>query len=134
HEGHLGLALRIPGTWRSHAAPNFARTFCSRLDYKPTPRGGNITLRVCRLIPRQGATPLARVTGKPPLVPTSFRSPGPSSTAPTRPDNPRPTVLVSLGSNPIGHRVAPAPFGDLLITFETPLTLSAGDRLEVLVR
>lgn len=129
-EGLLVLSPRIPGTWRSLTAPVFAPTFWGRLDYKPTARGGSITLRVDRLIALQAASPIGRVTGKAELALKAVRVPGP----PPRPDNPPLSVFVSLGPNPIGHRVAPAPSGDLLITFETPLTLNAGDRLEIHVR
>ena len=130
HEGHLTLSPRLPGTWRSTTAPVFAPTFWGRVDYKPTARGGHLTLRVDRLIAMQAATGVQKVTGRAELALKSLRVPGP----PPRPDNPRPAVFVSLGQNPVGHRVTLETSGDLHITFETPLTLNAGDRLEVIVR
>ena len=126
-KGYLRLSPQIPGTWRSIRAPLFAPTFWGELMYKPTAHGGVTRLRVERLIALPGMASPAHSSGTAGLLLRSLQVAGP----PAAPGHPPAVVHASLGQAPIGCRAALTPGGDLLITFDTPIVLEAGDRLEV---
>jgi len=140
--GELNLYTPIPGTWRSLSAPVFSATFVGRVEFKPTAHGGTLTLRIDRTItlsPVRTYRHRAGATGGPELTIRTMRIAGPPPAyfvAPTVPGNPKQGVRlidvhVSLGLNPIGCTYRLEPSGTLLITFTSPLTLAAGDLLQI---
>ncbi len=123
--GRLTMSPKIPGTWRTLTAPVFAPTFWGRVQFKPLAHGGTLSFRLDRFIAVTPQTP-ERKSGQTRLVLKSLRVPGLLTGA-----GGAPVVHVSLGPNPLGVRTAADSSGDLIVTFITPLSLAAGDRLEV---
>ncbi len=123
--GRLTFAPKIPGTWRTLSAPLFAPTFWGRLEFKPHAHGGVLTFRLDRFIAVLPQKP-DRKSGITRLVIKSIRVPGLPDGA-----GKLPVVHASLGPNPLGVRTEADSSGDLIVTFATPLSLAAGDRLEV---
>lgn len=121
----MTLSPRIPGTWRTLSAPVFAPTFWGHLDFKPLVHGAQLTFRLDRFIAPPQLKP-GRKSGPTRLTLRSIRVPG-LPTGATAP----PVVHASLGPNPLGVRTVADSSGDLIVMFATPLSLSAGDRLEV---
>ena len=121
----LTLSPKIPGTWRSLSAPVNAPTFWGHVEFKPLAHGALLTFRLDRFIAPPPLKP-DRKSGLTRLTLRSLRVPGlpPGATAP-------PVVHASLGPNPLGVRIVADSSGDLILMFATPLSLSAGDRLEV---
>ena len=127
--GQLTLTPNLPGTWRRLSAPVFAPTFWGWEEFRPLAHGGIVSFRLDRLIPLDGLTLRTGLGSTPNLVLKSVRVPGPPRTPATQ--NLTPTAHVSLGQNPIGSHVARMPSGDLRITFDAPLNMAVGDRLEI---
>jgi uncharacterized protein (DUF608 family) len=137
--GYLRLTPDPPGTWRSLSVPVLAPTFQGKMDFRPTARGGTLTFRLDRYIPLS-AVPLSALIRKDSaaknavttaLILKSVRIPGPPPRPDGAADSGPPAAYVSLNLNPLGARLRPAGLGELLVTFDTPLTLAAGDRLEI---
>lgn len=121
----MTLSPRIPGIWRTLSAPVFAPTFWGHVEFKPLAHGVLLTFRLDRFIAPPALKP-DRKSGLTRLTLRSLRVPGlPSGAAAP------PVVHASLGPNPLGVRTAADSSGDLILMFATPLSLSAGDRLEV---
>lgn len=125
----LTLKPRLPGTWRSLLAPIFTPTFWGRVEFKPRARGGLITFRLDRLLTAPESVIVGRGASGPSLRVQTLQISGTQPGVLTAPD-----IRVSLGQTPLGHRVTTSPSGELILTLETPLTLAAGDRLEVDLR
>ncbi|MDW8208956.1 MAG: GH116 family glycosyl-hydrolase [Chloroherpetonaceae bacterium] len=126
--GHMTVLPRVPPGRRNVILPLFAPTFWAKLEYRPSARGGMLTLRIDRLM--GGAAMSGQEgTGRAKLTLRTLRVPGPP-----RPVPPQFSVFVSVGQTPIGHRFIREPEGHLLLTLDVPLSLDAGDRLEILVR
>jgi uncharacterized protein (DUF608 family) len=131
--GRMTLRPNLPGTWRTYSGPLFAPTFWGNLEYKPTAHGGLLNLRIDCLFPLDGGRATRQslfsfVT--PALTLRSLRVPGPPLSAGGQPETPR-TAYVSVGLRPRGCRTESDAAGNLTLTFDTPLSLSAGDRLQV---
>ena len=129
----LTLTPHLPGTWRSLRAPIFAPNFWASLEYKPRAHGGLITFRLDRLIPSHAARTLKHPASNMPnassaeVLVSTLRVPGP----PPGDSSPL-TVHISLFQTPQGSKTAVDPAtGDLILTLDTPLALTAGDRLEI---
>lgn len=127
--GALSLTCNLPGTWRTLSAPIFTPRFWGYVFFKPTARGGMLTFRLDRIVPLRAAAPDRRVTGQPSLILKSLRVPGPPRTAGGNAETP--SVHVSLRRVPVGARTTAGARGSLILLFETPLEMNAGDRLEV---
>ena len=128
--GRMTLAPNIPGTWRSLVAPIFAPTFWGRMEYRPTARGGVTTFRLDRLIGFIASPALQSLRNRAELTLNTLRVQGP----PRRENNALPatfTVHASVGTKAIGSRSVLDKDGLVTLTFDSPLTLTAGDRLEV---
>ncbi len=128
----MTLVPQMPGTWRSLSAPLFAPTFWGSVEFKPTARGGVLTLHVDRLVPLLPTTAARTISSSPNLILRSLRVPGPpprSGPAETAP----PVVYASLGRVPVGSHAILEAAGTVLVTFDAPLSLAAGDLLEVTV-
>jgi uncharacterized protein (DUF608 family) len=123
----LTLDPDLPGTWRSLTAPVFAPGFWGMLQYRPTARGGLLTFRLDRLIALTMATPTLSTAATAALELKSIRIPGPPLGAAAA----IPEAHVSLSRVPVGSHAALDLTGALRIVFDAPLTLNAGDRLEV---
>lgn len=121
----ITLSPKIPGTWRTLSAPVFAPTFWGHVEFKPLVNGALVTFRMDRFIAPPTLKP-GRKSGLTRLLLRSLRVPGPPVGATTPP-----VVHASLGPNPLGVRTVADSSGDLIVQFATPLSLSAGDRLEV---
>ena len=122
--GNLTLRIPNPGKGKRFMAPLFSPTFWAQVEFKPLEPGSVLILRFERFLAITAATPSRRLSGSAGLTLKTLRLSAPSSPS-------LPNVQVSLGPNPIGSRVLRETSGDLLITFETPITLATGDRLEV---
>jgi hypothetical protein len=129
--GQMSLCPQIPGNWRSLSAPVFAPTFWGSLEYRPTARGGVTSLRVERLIALPAAAPTKRFSPSAGLVINRIRVPGPPQRPVDAPAIAPPFAHVSRGTTPLGVKSTRDRFGDFILEFETPVRLSAGDRLEI---
>ena len=129
--GQLSLSPQIPGNWRSLSAPVFAPTFWGSMEYHPTARGGVTSLRIDRLIALPAATPTKRFGPSAGLVINRIRVPGPPPRPASAPAIAPPVAHVSRGTTPLGVRSTRDRYGDFILEFETPVKLSAGDRLEI---
>lgn len=129
--GALTLSPRLPGTWRRLIAPVFAPTFWGQLEYKPLARGSVLTFRLDRLFTLRPTTPRRKFSGGPELVVRSLRVPD-VSPRPTNAGAPR--ARVSIGQKPLGCVTTREASEELLITLDSPLTMNAGDRLEIVVQ
>jgi uncharacterized protein (DUF608 family) len=129
--GQMSLCPQIPGNWRSLTAPVFTPTFWGRLEFRPSARGGVTSLRVDRLMALPAATASGRLSGSAGLLVTALRVAGPPPRPANAPPVPSPVAHVSRGTTPLGVKSARDRFGDYIITFETPVRLTAGDRLEI---
>ena len=129
--GELSLVPRMPGAWRSIRVPLFTPTFWGGLEYKPTAKGGLVTFRLERLFALPSVTPSRKLNVKAILTLKSIRIPGPPRRPAGSPLVSQPVPHVSLGRAPIGVRSVAEPDGSLRLVFETPLSMSAGDRLEI---
>ena len=128
--GRMTLAPNIPGTWRSLIAPVFAPTFWGRMEYRPTAHGGVTTLRLDRLIGFVTSSAPKSLLDRAQLTLKTLRVQGP----PRRQDNALPatfTAHISVGTKSIGSRSVLDTDGFVTLTFDSPLSLTAGDRLEV---
>ncbi len=128
--GRMTLAPNIPGTWRSFIAPIFAPSFWGRMEYRPTARGGVTTFRLDRLIGFMASPALQSLRNRAELTLNTLRVQGP----PHRENNALPatfTAHASVGTKAIGSRSVLDKDGLVTLTFDSPLTLTAGDRLEV---
>ncbi len=129
--GQMTLRPNLPGTWRTYDGPIFAPTFWGRLEYKPTAHGGLLNLSIDRLLAIGSITTSKRTKFvRSELVLRSLKVPGP----PPRPDealSPPRSAYVSVGVLPIGCKTESDAAGNLTLTFDTPLALTAGDRLQV---
>ncbi len=128
--GRMTLAPNIPGTWRSFIAPVFAPTFWGRMEYRPSAHGGVTTFRLDRLIGFVASPTPQALRNRAELTLNSLRVQGP----PRRANNALPsefTAHVSVGTKPIGARSILDKEGFVTLAFDSPLTLTAGDRLEV---
>ena len=123
-EGMLMLAPRLPSSLKSLAAPVFSPTFTGWLDYRPTPRRSVLSFRLDRTIP--GATRPVRLqsgvglTLKRVIIPTHGDG--------------MPQVFASIGRGPVPGKAEKDPEGRIAFTFETPVKLTAGQRLEFILR
>lgn len=129
--GELHLVPQIPGAWRTLRAPLFTPTFWGGLEYKPSAKGGVATFRLDRLFALPSETPSRKFSVKAILNLNSIWIPGP----PPRPAGsalvPLSVPHVSLGRAPIGVKFVTERDGSIRLTFETPISMSAGDRLEI---
>ena len=123
--GRLTLSPSMPGTWRTLSAPIFAPTFWGHLEFKPRVHGALLTFRLDRFVAPPALKP-GRKSGLTRLILRSLRVPGLPAGATTLP-----VVHAGLGPNPLGVRTVADSSGDLIVMFATPLSLSAGDRLEI---
>jgi hypothetical protein len=129
--GEIALSPQIPGTWRALSAPVFAPTFWARLEFRPTARGGVTSLRVDRLIALPAATTTGRLSGSAGLIVTRVRIPGPPPRAAGAAQGEPPVAHASRGTTPLGVKTLRDKTGDFILVFETPVRLTAGDRLEI---
>ena len=128
--GQMTLAPNIPGTWRAFNAPVYAPTFWGRMEYRPTVHGGLTTFRLDRLIGFVTTPANSVLRSRAELTLKTLRVLGP----PRHQDNTLPmqfTAHVSLGQKPIGCRSTLDAAGFVTLAFDSPLMLTAGDRLEV---
>lgn len=131
NSGQFSLSPQIPGNWRSIAGPIFAPTFWGRMEFRPTARGGTVTLRIDRLIALPAATAGGRLSGSAGLLITRLRIPGPPPRPAGAPAIELPVAHVSRGTTPLGVKSIRDRSGDFILTFETPVKLTTGDRLEI---
>lgn len=129
--GQMSLAPSVPGPWRSLRAPLFTPTFWGRIEWRPRVNGGVTTLFIDRLIALPAATATRQLSGSPGIELQRIRVAGPPAKAAGALQGESPVAHVSRGTTPIGVKSAYTSSGDLVLTFETPVKLTAGDRLEV---
>ncbi len=146
----LTLAPNIPGTWRSLTTPIFAPTFWGRLEFTPTAHGSLTNFRLDRMIglqstvasissanppANQSSNSTAKRHSQSELILASIRVLGP----PLRAGQKSVSGLhyeahVSRGTRALGARTVFDALGNATITFDTPVVLTPGDRLEIDIR
>ncbi len=128
--GQMTLAPNIPGLWRTFNAPIFAPTFWGQVEYRPTAHGGITSFRLDRLIGFVTTPSAGLLRSRAELTLKTLRVLSPprlvNNTVPTRF-----AAYVSVGQKPIGCRAAQDAEGYITLAFDSPLALTAGDRLEV---
>jgi hypothetical protein len=100
------------------------------MEYRPTVHGGLTTFRLDRLIGFVTTPANSVLRSRAELTLKTLRVLGP----PRHQDNTLPmqfTAHVSLGQKPIGCRATLDATGFVTLAFDSPLALTAGDRLEV---
>lgn len=140
----LTIAPNIPGTWRSLTTPIFAPTFWGRLEFTPTAHGSLTNFRLDRMIglqstvssadrpAGQSSKPAGRKRSQSELTLASIRVLGPSLRVGEK-NTPglKYEAHVSRGTRALGARTVFDALGNATITFDTPVVLTAGDRLEI---
>jgi uncharacterized protein (DUF608 family) len=120
---HLRLTPRIPGLWRGLRAPLFAPTFWGRMVYRPLAHGYLLTAYIDRT---------SALSPHPTIMPSSSAALSIEVlTVPGVRSGSTPTVHVSRGNSSLGTTMRVLPSGSLELTLDTPVSLVAGDRLEV---
>ncbi len=122
----LRLAPQIPGTWRTLSAPITMPRFWGRIEFKPRAKGYLVNFRLDRLLALRGKAHFGGAGTV--LTVQGLRTP--KGAVEGRETN----LIVSLGLSPIGVRSVVSEGDNLLITFQSPVKMSTGDRLEVELR
>ena len=120
-EGVLTLVPSLPASMKSLSAPVFSPTFAAWMDYRPGPRRSQVTFRLDRYIP-VATTPVKLQSGtgltlKKVVIPSHGTE-----------------VFASIGRAPVPGKSERDTQGRLTFTFETPIKLTAGQRLEFIQR
>ncbi len=123
-EGVLTLVPRLPISLKTLSTPIFSPTFVAWMDYRPAPRRTLISFRLDRYIPvAKSPVKLQAGTGltlKKVVIPSHGTG--------------TPEVFASVGRAPVPGKLEKGPDGRLIFTFETPVKLTAGHRLEFILR
>lgn len=143
--GRLTIAPRLPAGMKSLAAPLFAPTFWGWLEYRPGKTRSTLLFRLDRFLPiAAAATPPARsakeetaaqssgglLSGGTGLVLKQVVLPG----IPSASDAPLPEVTASLVRSPLPGKVTRDIKGRLVFTFDAPVVVTTGQRLEFILR
>lgn len=140
--GRLTLAPKIaPGT-RSFSAPIFAPTFWATLDYRAAPTRLQIQFRLERCLPiassyeirKPERTGLSRQSGQNGLRSDAGASLVVKQVVLPAPQNPALQLSASLNRSPVTGRSALDGHGGVVFTPDSPVALTAGQRLEFLFR
>ncbi len=128
----LTLEPRLPGTWRSLRAPLFAPGFWAYGEYVPRVRGYSLSFRLDRTfaLPVEEGKPSSRPSA-PNLVLRSMVVPSPP---PLPGSSGSPTLFARLRQSALGVQVTSLSNGLLRITFDTPVHLAVGDRIDLEVK
>lgn len=126
-QARMTLAPRLPTPWKSLTVPLFAPGFWAWMDWRPGPTRARLAFRLDRMIPTAGTILQALTAASTPqegagLVLRQIVLPNPGFGSPQ--------VTASLGRAPAPGKVTPDAQGRLLFTFETPIKLTAGQRVE----
>jgi len=126
-QARLTLAPHLPTGWKTLSAPLFAPGFWAWMDYRPGPARTRLTFRLDRFIPTGGtvAQAIAAVT-------TPQEGAGLVLRQVVLPDTGEapPQVMASLGRAPVPGKATRLAPGRLLYTFDSPIKMTAGQRLE----
>ena len=127
-QNEITLTPRIPGTWRSLRAPIFAPGFWAYGDFVPRARGYSLSFRLDRTFAVQfeEGKKSKRPSAAPDLTVSSLVLPSPPRVG----DAPS-TIYARLRQSALGVRVTPLPGNKIRVTFDTPLHLVAGDRIDL---
>lgn len=134
--GKMALLPNLPGLWRSLRCPIFTPTFWAFLDFKPDAHGGLIAFQVSRVLnfgkasANKDESAMGSLLSHADLSLRSLQIPGP----PIRVGGGASSnyaVYISKGRVTIGAKSVRNPDGTITLTFDTPLLLTAGDRLAV---
>jgi hypothetical protein len=123
-EGVLVLAPNLPSSMKTLSAPILSPTFTAWMDYRPTRRRTLLSFRLDRYVPA-AREPVRLQTGvgltlKKAVIPSQGEG--------------IPQVFASIGRAPIPGKVERDARGRLVFIFENPIKLTAGQRLEFIVR
>lgn len=121
------LTPHIPGTWRTLAAPVFMPNYWGRMEFKPRVNGYLVNFRLDRMLPMDRSVKIARPHGG--LLIQTVRIPRPRGR-----ELSSLSLYVSVGKDSLGIQKIEPVEGDLVITLQSPLTLSVGDLFEIVVR
>jgi hypothetical protein len=134
----LTLAPALTTGSRSLYAPLFMPTFWATLDYRVAVGGYRLSLRVDRMMPAKS------ILLEPRPATTPEKKPDPAAETEAQltlrevvlppPGSDRPEVTVSVGRAPVPAKSSRDGRGRLVVTFEPPVTLRTGQRLEFIVR
>ncbi len=119
----LRLTPEIPGTWRTLTIPVTKPRFWGRVEFKPRAKGYLVSFRVERLISLAHKAHFGGAGAV--LVVQSVRVPKSAV------ESKEARILVSLGVAPIGIRSREAIGQEVVLTFQSPIKMATGDRLEI---
>lgn len=122
----LRITPQIPGDWRSLSAPVFMPRFWGRVEFKPRAKGYLLNFRLDRLISLQRKGRAGGAGGA--LTVKAVRAPKGAI------EGRENAFAVSLGASPIGVSSLRLVGDDVLITFQSPVQMNTGDRLEIELR
>ena len=127
-QNEITLTPRLPGTWRSLRAPIFAPGFWAYGDFVPRARGYSLSFRLDRTFAVQfeEGKKSKRPSAAPDLTLSSLVLP-----SPPRVGNAPSTIYARLRQSALGVHVTPLPDNKIRVTFDTPLHLVAGDRIDL---
>lgn len=120
------ITPHIPGTWRTLITSISMPRFWGHIEFKPRAKGYLLNLRLDRLISLKGKRHFGGSGSV--LVVQGLRLPKGAV------EGREAILIVSLGVSPIGVRSVVTTGKDLVITFQSPVKMSTGDRLEVELR
>jgi hypothetical protein len=124
---HLHLTPHIPGTWRTLSIPIFMPRYWGRMEFKPRVSGYLLNFRIDRFLPPERSSKQLRPQGV--LQVNAVRIPRVAGREPQTT-----TLNARLGSNSIGIKKIEREGEDWHITFQSPIEMAVGDRLEFDVR
>ena len=133
--GRLTVAPRLPAAWRSLEAPVFAPTFWGWLEYRPGRNRTTLIFRFDRFLPEGVSSTIAAHTADT-TAKTDFGTASLVLKQVVLPavDPQQARVEASLGRAPLPGKTTRDARGRLVFTFDVPVSLSSGQRLEFVVR
>jgi hypothetical protein len=123
-QGRLILTPRLPAGQRSLSAPLFAPTFWAWMEYRPGPTRTILSFRLDRTTPIAVSQELIQAGAGLTIQQVTLPNIGLAS----------PQVSASLQRAPVAGKAARDSRGRLVFSFDTPLKIDSGQRLEFVIR
>jgi hypothetical protein len=123
-QGRLILTPRLPAGERALAAPLFAPTFWAWMEYRPGPTRTILSFRLDRSTPIAVSQELIQTGAGLTLQYVTLPNIGLAS----------PQVTASMARAPVAGKAGRDSRGRLVFTFDTPLKINSGQRLEFVIR
>lgn len=123
-QGRLILTPRLPAGQRALSAPLFAPTFWAWLEYRPGPTRTILSFRLDRTTPIAVSQELIQSGAGLTLQKVTLPNIGLAA----------PQITASLARAPVSGKAGRDSRGNLVFTFDTPLRIDSGQRLEFVIR